>query len=79
MRALNEPKTAKFEELGADFCVFTRNAPGLKLNFHEPYVDMPSRDVSLTRALLRVRRASHTWPSNAQETSSCETRLPKQL
>ena len=42
MPALNEPKTAKFEETGAEFCVFKCNAPGLKLNFYEPYVDMPS-------------------------------------
>ena len=42
-RALNEPKTAKFEEIGAEFCVFKSTAPGLKLNFYEPYVDMPRR------------------------------------
>ena len=42
MRALNEPKVAKFEEIGAEFCVFKSNASGLKLNFCEPYVDMPT-------------------------------------
>ena len=41
MRALNEPKVAKFEEIGAEFCVFKSNAPGLKFNFCGPYVDMP--------------------------------------
>ena len=42
MRALlNDSKTAKFEEIGAEFCVFKSNAPGLKRNFYEPYVDMP--------------------------------------
>ena len=30
--------------MGAEFCVFKSNAPGLKLNFYEPYVDMPSGD-----------------------------------
>ena len=37
-----QPKTAKFEEIGAEFCVFKSNGPGLKLNFYEPYVDMPT-------------------------------------
>ena len=27
----------------AEFCIFESNAPGLKANFYEPYVDMPSR------------------------------------
>ena len=44
MRALNEPKVAKFEKLGAEFCVFKSNAPGLKLNFCGLYGDMPSGD-----------------------------------
>ena len=44
MRALNEPKVAKFEEIGAEFCVFKSNAPGLKPNFCGPYVDMPTGD-----------------------------------
>ena len=26
----------------AEFCIFESNAPGLKVNFCEPYVDMPS-------------------------------------
>ena len=26
----------------AEFCIFESNAPGLKANFYEPYVDMPS-------------------------------------
>ena len=43
MRALNEPKVAKFQEIGAEFSFFKSNAPGLKLNFCEPYVDMPTR------------------------------------
>ena len=42
MRALDEPKVARFEEIGAEFCVFKSNAPGLKLKFCEPYVDMPT-------------------------------------
>ena len=42
MWAEYEPKAAKFEEIGAEFCVFKSNAPGLKFNFCEPYVDMPS-------------------------------------
>ena len=42
MRALNEPKAAKLEEIGAEFCLFKSNAPGLKLNLYEPYVDMPT-------------------------------------
>ena len=42
MRALNEPKVAKFEEIRAEFGVFKSNAPGLKLNFCGPYVDMPN-------------------------------------
>ena len=25
----------------AEFCIFESNAPGLKANFYEPYVDMP--------------------------------------
>ena len=29
MRALNEPKVAKFEEIGAEFYVFKSNARGL--------------------------------------------------
>ena len=37
----NESKAGKFKEIGAEFCVFKSNAPGLKLNFYEPYVDMP--------------------------------------
>ena len=28
----------------AEFCIFESNAPGLKANFYEPYVDKPSRD-----------------------------------
>ena len=49
MRALNEPKTAKFEETGAEFCVFKSNAPGLKLNFYEPFVAMPTSESTLFR------------------------------
>ena len=26
----------------AEFCIFESNAPGLKANFHEPYVDKPT-------------------------------------
>ena len=26
----------------AEFCIFESNAPGLKANFYEPYVDMPT-------------------------------------
>ena len=40
--ALNEPKTAKFEEIRAEFCVFKSNTSGLKLNLYEPYVYMPN-------------------------------------
>ena len=40
-RALNEPKTAKLAEMRAEFCIFESNAPGLKANFYEPYVDKP--------------------------------------
>ena len=40
MRALNEPKAAKFKETGAEFGVFKSNAP--ELNFCEPHVDMPT-------------------------------------
>ena len=36
MGACKEPKTANFEERGAEFGVFKSNAPGLKLNFYEP-------------------------------------------
>ena len=28
----------------AEFCIFESNAPGLKVNFCEPYVDMPTGD-----------------------------------
>ena len=28
----------------AEFCIFESNAPGLKANFYEPYVDKPSPD-----------------------------------
>ena len=28
----------------AEFCIFESNAPGLKANFYEPYVDKPSSD-----------------------------------
>ena len=28
----------------AEFCIFESNAPGLKANFYEPYVDKPSGD-----------------------------------
>ena len=47
MRASKKPKTAKFEEtgLGAEFCVFKSNALGLKFNFYERYVGMPTRDL----------------------------------
>ena len=41
-RAENEPKTAKLAEMRAEFCIFESNAPGLKANFYEPYVDKPS-------------------------------------
>ena len=68
MRALNEPKTAKFEEIGA-VCVFKSNAPGLKLNFFEPYVDMPSGDWTIqsvrkpqiwAKSGCRDKRTAHT-------------------
>ena len=36
-------KTAKLAEMRAEFCIFESNAPGLKANFYEPYVDMPTR------------------------------------
>ena len=26
----------------AEFCIFESNAPGLKANFYEPYVDKPT-------------------------------------
>ena len=59
MRALNEPKVAKFEEIGAEFCLFKSNAPGLKLNFCEPYVDMPSDhlgDAKMSKKGTSLRR-----------------------
>ena len=55
MRALNEPKTAKFEKIGAEFCVFKSNASGLKFNFYEPDVDMPRlRGSTATSALVEI-------------------------
>ena len=33
----------------AEFYIFESNAPGLKANFYEPYVDMPTR---YTRTLV---------------------------
>ena len=33
----------------AEFCIFKSNAPGLKANFYEPYVDKPSDDRLLTK------------------------------
>ena len=48
-------KAAKFEEIGAEFGVFKSNAPGLKLNFCEPYVDMPSDHPGTPRAV------GNTW------------------
>ena len=44
MRALNEPKVAKFEEIRAEVCVFKSNALGLKLDFFGPYLDMPNAE-----------------------------------
>ena len=35
----------------AEFCIFESNAPGLKANFYEPYVDMPSRNASCWEGL----------------------------
>ena len=31
----------------AEFCIFESNAPGLKANFYEPYVDKPNDNVLL--------------------------------
>ena len=39
-----EPKTAKLAEMRAEFRIFESNAPGLKANFYEPCVDMPTID-----------------------------------
>ena len=43
-----EPKTAKLPEMRAEFCIFESIAPGLKPNFYEPYVDMPSAGTKLS-------------------------------
>ena len=39
---------AKLAEMRAEFCIFESNAPGLKANFYEPYVDMPSDIITST-------------------------------
>ena len=36
----------------AEFCIFESNAPGLKANFYEPYVDKPTRDPAKIWAFL---------------------------
>ena len=33
----------------AEFCIFESNAPGLKANFYEPYVDMPTSEQLFSR------------------------------
>ena len=41
--------------MGAEFCIFESNAPGLKANFYEPYVDKPTRDlVMIFQSLVMI-------------------------
>ena len=54
---------AKFEEIGAEFCVFKSNAPGLKLHFCGPYVDMPTcRGAGRYFALVRQNERGSGGP-----------------
>ena len=55
MRALNEPKVAKFEDIGAELCVFKSNAPGLKLYFCGPYYRKRGSASYIVREVHSVR------------------------
>ena len=81
MRASVE--AAKFEEIGAEFGVFKSNqVPGLKLNFCEPYVDMPRSEPELKRT-SKVRFAietlslSETIAAHPTHHSKCITVKPR--
>ena len=45
----------------AEFCIFESNAPGLKANFYEPYVDKPSFD-KCVETKLRWDVYIRPWP-----------------
>ena len=39
----------------AEFCIFESNAPGLKANFYEPYVDMPTGPPLTVAAVVNMQ------------------------
>ena len=39
----------------AEFCIFESNAPGLKANFYEPYVDKPSHNLGTADVCSQLR------------------------
>ena len=43
----------------AEFCIFESNAPGLKANFYEPYVDKPTLCTRLQLLLCQGQRFAH--------------------
>ena len=42
----------------AEFCIFESNAPGLKANFYEPSVDMPSCSLTNLQLYIHVHENS---------------------
>ena len=47
----------------AEFCIFESNAPGLKANFYEPYVDMPILNSLKCERSMRNAYASPKTPT----------------
>ena len=46
----------------AEFCIFESNAPGLKANFYEPYVDKPIGDQSVLSLFLTRCSSGNGFP-----------------
>ena len=55
----------------AEFCIFESNAPGLKANFYEPYVDMPTREFTFDGTCgFRIDRCTK-HSAEGSKTRSC--------
>ena len=62
----------------AEFCIFESNAPGLKADFYEPYVDMPMCQTALTGFAdsgLCIKAAPKSWKIAHIKATALKTRL----
>ena len=63
----------------AEFCIIESNAPGLKANFYEPYVDKPTagpNDLSFSSVYLAVKKAESLLDSGENHCEQIFACLP---